>query len=187
MSGDLVIGIDPGGTSAWAACSMGEVIESHQGETYSNIVACIRFARDHRDDVKRIGIETQYGGFSKPDPKDPDKPRTMLIKSSLTISKRAGMFTGAFLVAGFRHLVETPQLWEPLPSEWRKPFGLNAGRGRAPIDVQTRLYAGHRARRVFDPKDEHLAVACCISWALWEMHARNNARRDHIAATGGKT
>jgi hypothetical protein len=174
----VVIGFDPGQKPAFAACSMGRIIHVISGDRPTVQRSAVKWCRERRERIVRIGVERQYNGAN---------PR-----SSLSVAFDAGRFVGAMECAGFGDLCGTPQLWQPMPSEWRALFGLNAGKNRQPIAQQTRIYAEHRASRenavVFGKvtltDDE--AVACCLAWALWETWSRNNARRDHIAADAGR-
>ncbi len=179
MSGHVVVGVDPGGTSAWAACSMGRIVEHAQGPMVSNAQSLVRFMRAHKDSIVAVGIEDQYISSGKPDSEGKVRGN---MHSSKVIAKRAGIVHGFIMCAGFTDVME--RVWEPLPSVWRAQFGLNAGKKRGPIDVQTRLYAGHRLGVKLDEKMEHTAVACCIAWALWENWARQNSSRPWIVENG---
>lgn len=184
--GDIVIGVDPGGTSAWAAVSMGNVVERAQGEMRSNTRSLVVYARTNRERIRAFGVEDQYIG-GKVEIGDDGKPRQNgSAHSSKVVCQRQGFVIGALFIAGFDELTSVERLWMPLPSSWRKEFGLNVGK-RGSIDAATRQYVAARMRIPIGQVGEHWAVAACIAWALWETHVRNNARREHIAASGGKT
>lgn len=171
MLDDIVVGIDPGGMQGVGIWGAHGRVDSWQGELWPCTVRLIQFAREHRPRIVRFCIEDSFLGAGP--------------HASLQVAERAGQVRGALRCAGFNALMNEPSLWRPKTSEWRSKLGIKGKRDAA--EAQARLWMGSILKRTFTVAQTHEAEALCMAHLTWTEWARNHARREHIAADGGRS